>query len=105
MIDKRRFQQVLLNLLSNACKFQKDGQIIVSQSLRKLEGNENDYSLAIRVADNGIGIDESEIENLFQPLLKSKQKRNIQCNPRGDGLGLSIRKQICQALGGDIWLE
>ena len=77
----------------------------MSQSLRKLEGNENDYSLEIRVVESGTGIDESEIENLFQPFWKSKQSRNIHNSRRGNGLGLSICKQICQALSGDIWLE
>ena len=41
--------------------------ITVSNSLRKLEGNENDYSLEIKVVDNGIGVDERDTENLFKP--------------------------------------
>ena len=63
--DKRRFQQVLLNLLSNAGKFQKKGLVEVSHNLRRLNEYENDYSLEIRVADHGIGIDLSEVTNLF----------------------------------------
>ena len=43
----------------------------MSHSLRKLEGKENDYSLEVRVVDNGVGIDESEVENLFKPFWKS----------------------------------
>ena len=74
MIDKRRLQQVLLNLLSNARKFQKDGKIIVSHSLKRLEKQENDYALVVRVQDNGIGIDKSEEENLFKPFWRSEKR-------------------------------
>ena len=41
--------------------------IVVSHSLRKLDGNDNDYSLEIKVIDNGIGVDKKEIDNLFKP--------------------------------------
>ena len=104
-MDKRRIQQVLLNLLSNACKFQKKGKVLVSYSLTKLEGQENDYALEVKVADNGIGIDQSDIECLFRPFWMSEKNRSNQYNARGNGLGLSICKQICQVLGGDIWLD
>ena len=39
----------------------------MSYSLKKLEGNDNDYSLEIKVIDNGIGVDERDIESLFKP--------------------------------------
>ena len=66
---------------------------------------EIEYSLSIKVIDQGIGVDSSEADNLFRPFWKSERKLNKQHNPRGNGLGLSICKQICQALEGDIWLE
>ena len=105
MIDKRRLQQVLLNLLSNARKFQKEGKIIVSHSLKRLKEQENDYALVVKVQDSGIGIDENEEKNLFKPFWRSERRISQQHNPRGNGLGLSICKQICKALGGDIELE
>ena len=74
MIDKRRLQQVLLNLLSNARKFQKEGNIIVSHNLKRLEEQENDYALVVKVQDSGIGIDKSEIENLFKPFWRSEKR-------------------------------
>ena len=105
MIDKRRLQQVLLNLLSNARKFQKEGIIVVSHSLKKLNEKGNDYVLVVRVQDSGIGIDKNEEKNLFKPFWRSEKRISQQHNPRGNGLGLSICKQICKALGGDIELE
>ena len=105
MIDKRRFQQVLLNLLTNACKFQKKGKVHVRSSLKKLDEQDNDFALEVKVIDKGIGIDQNDAKNLFQPFMKSENKLNKQHNPRGNGMGLSISKQICQALGGDIRLE
>lgn len=83
---------MLLNLLSNACKFQKKGKVLVSYSLTKLEGQENDYALEVKVADNGIGIDQSDIECLFRPFWMSEKNRSNQYNARGNGLGLSICK-------------
>ena len=47
MLDKRRLQQVLLNLLTNACKFQKMGQIIVKHRLEKLDEQDNEFQLEI----------------------------------------------------------
>ena len=82
----------MLNLLSNAGKFQKKGVIQISHNLKRLKEYGNDYVLEIRVADNGIGIDFNEVVNLFQPFWKSEKKRNRLHNPRGNGLGLSICK-------------
>ena len=39
----------------------------MNQSLKKLEGNDNDYLLEVKIFDNGIGVDSGEIENLFKP--------------------------------------
>ena len=94
-----------MNLLTNASKFQKEGQIIVSYGFIKLGTQENDYHLQIKVADQGIGVHPSEVDNLFKPFWTSERRLNKQHNPRGNGLGLSICKQICQALEGDIWLD
>ena len=74
MIDKRRLQQVLLNLLSNARKFQAEGKIIVSHSLKRLMEQENDYALVVKVQDSGIGIDRNEEKNLFKPFWRSERR-------------------------------
>ena len=71
----------------------------------KLDGQDNDYALDVKVADCGIGIDQNDVKNLFEPFMKSENRVNKQYNPRGNGLGLSISKSICQALGGDIRLD
>ena len=66
MIDQRRTQQVLLNLLLNACKFQKEGKLVVTSRLVE-ESSQEDKSqmLEISVSDCGVGIDPNEVNQLF----------------------------------------
>lgn len=56
----------------------------------------------ISVLDSGIGISAEDQENLFQPFFKSKDQNSVQLNPNGNGLGLYISRQICDAAGGSL---
>jgi signal transduction histidine kinase len=88
-------EQVLSNLLSNACKFSPDeGRIGLKV---EIQGEE----LLVEVSDDGIGISEEEQSRLFQPYHRVEQDR--QKFP-GIGLGLAVAKQIVEAHGGKIWL-
>jgi signal transduction histidine kinase len=66
------------------------------------EGNISDF-LKISIIDTGIGMEERDIENLFN--LFGKLDDNAQINKQGTGLGLFISKQLCQKLGGDIFVQ
>jgi len=84
-------------LISNAIKYSYDGgtvEIRVSRS--------GDY-LKIEVADQGIGIDESEQARIFEDFYRSKDAREF--TPEGTGLGLSIVKTIVDAHGGTILVD
>ena len=108
MIDQQRMQQVLLNLLMNACKFQKYSKLVVATEIVASErygANKNNKMLQVTVTDQGIGIDQKDVENLFTPFFKSSSNQSRKHNPKSNGLGLSICKRICQALNGDIWVE
>ena len=89
-IDKSRIAQVLSNLLSNADKFTKNGDIIV-----KVAKLNQEKEIEVKVIDNGQGIDKEIQPKLFQ---KFVTKSDI-----GTGIGLYISKQIILAHGGRIW--
>ena len=71
--DKRRLQQVLLNLLSNASKFQKKGVIKVKVEIEG-DAEERELSLLVTVMDQGIGLQPDELEKVFNTFWCSKRK-------------------------------
>ena len=86
--DERSIKQVVLNLLSNACKFnQPGGQVIVSTAL-----SDNDEAV-IRVRDTGIGMSEKDIEGAMQPFRQMSPTRR----GGGTGLGLPLTKALIEA--------
>ena len=105
--DTGRIKQVLINLISNACKFTFEGRI----TLNVFESHEFDQTsferanyLKFEVHDTGIGIDENEIPKLFK-LFGTVSQNQINLNSRGTGLGLAISKKIVKSLGGSIHLK
>ena len=105
--DTGRIKQVLINLISNACKFTFEGRI----TLNVFESHEFDQTsferakyLKFEVHDTGIGIDENEIPKLFK-LFGTVSQNQTNVNSRGTGLGLAISKKIVESLGGSIYLK
>ena len=96
--DKNRLQQVLINLITNANKFQSNNPIKIFCSLKQ-----SPLKLMFRVEDQGIGILEQDYASLFKPFSKLAHGSNL--NPNGTGLGLNICRQILEKLGGKIWLS
>lgn len=90
--DKKILRNVLLNLLSNACKYSEEGKEII------LRTRINANSALIEVTDHGIGIPEEEQKNLFGKFYRARNAQNIQ----GTGLGLSIVKRYVELMGGTI---
>ena len=92
--DKRRFKQVLMNLVTNAVKFTDQGSIKIEARVSK---NKN---LEICVTDTGIGIKEEDMDKLFkffQQIDMSSTKRY-----EGTGLGLHLSRKLVIMMGGDI---
>ncbi|MGJ3238955.1 MAG: GAF domain-containing sensor histidine kinase [Anaerolineae bacterium] len=98
--DRGKVKQVLLNLLTNAIKYNRsDGSILLSLQTRY----ESEQAMAeIRVADTGYGISKEHQKNMFQKFYRVPTLENVE---RGTGLGLAICKNIIEAHGGRIWLE
>ncbi|NIA52288.1 response regulator [Massilia sp. TW-1] len=96
--DSGRLKQVLLNYISNAIKFTTAGRIEVRASLRSAPDGAPE--ILFEVADTGIGLTPSQIQQLFQPFY---QAGNPEINHDGStGLGLSICKQLVKLMGGKI---
>lgn len=95
--DYRRLKQVLLNLVSNAIKYNRRGGS-VSVSFIEISG---DY-LRIEVTDAGEGLDDESIQRLFQPFERLGAKES---GIEGTGMGLVVSKQLIGVLGGAIGVE
>ncbi|MDR2123704.1 MAG: response regulator [Desulfovibrio sp.] len=96
--DAGRIRQILLNLLSNAVKYTAEG--FVKFSARATPGAGDEIHLTFIVEDSGIGIRQEDLPKLFQEFARIREKRNL--GIEGAGLGLSIARSLCRAMGGDI---
>jgi PAS domain S-box-containing protein len=93
LVDGSRLQQVVINLLENATKYSKGGNI-------EVRGRFNDRHLTITVEDDGPGVPQEERESLFEPFVRGKSSAHA----GGSGLGLYIAKAIVEAHGGMLTL-
>ena len=101
--DPLRIRQVLINLLGNAIKFTKQGEILIA--VRKNSGiydkqDKRFQDVAIEVTDTGIGIAEKKLNQIFESF--SQADSTITRNYGGTGLGLTISKSLAQLMDGDI---
>lgn len=96
--ESGRVRQLFINILNNAVKYTKEGKIVLRIGGEKTEGS--DFNLKVEVEDTGIGIKEDVIETLFSDYKRDEdlEKRSIE----GTGLGLSLCKEIVNAMGGQI---
>ncbi|MEA3466331.1 MAG: response regulator, partial [Thermodesulfobacteriota bacterium] len=99
--DAQRLEQVLGNLLGNAVKFTPTGDILLA--VRVLERNNDEVTLEFSVSDSGIGISAHQQEQMFQPFVQADSSNTRQQG--GTGLGLTISRQLCQLMGGELTLE
>ncbi len=95
--DKTRLEQVILNLVSNAVKYNRAGGSVT------VSGGTVDKKVFIRVEDTGLGIPEEDIGRLFERFYRVDKARSRQRG--GTGLGLAISKEIAEHHGGTITAE
>lgn len=98
--DPTKISQILINLINNAIKFSKDGDVWFTIS--KKSETENNITLHFEIRDNGIGIPEEKQEAIFDSF--SQGSVEINRTYGGTGLGLSIVKKILEVMGSEIYL-
>ena len=95
--DRQRFKQVLLNFMSNAIKYNRNGgEIKLTGGMRPNE------EFAITVSDTGIGIGSEEIKRLFTPFDRLGQEASAE---EGTGVGLALTQRLTHMMGGRIEVE
>jgi signal transduction histidine kinase/ActR/RegA family two-component response regulator len=97
LIDNVKIRQILINFLSNAVKFTRQGGVTVS-----LQPGEH-YPVSIRVTDTGIGIPADKRELVFEPFKQADGSTSRRFG--GTGLGLTISRQLGTLIGGEIEVE
>lgn len=94
--DALHIKQVILNLINNAVKYTKKGEVF-------LEVCQEEKQISFSVKDTGIGIKKEDMEALFDMFMRADIKRHR--NIEGSGLGLTIAKELCEQMGGHIQAE
>ncbi|EHJ47580.1 GAF sensor hybrid histidine kinase [Solidesulfovibrio carbinoliphilus subsp. oakridgensis] len=102
--DKGRFKQILTNIVGNAVKFTRKGQVEVGVRPADSAGGDAGRSrLLFWVRDSGIGIPAGRLEAIFESFAQATSSAHIEFG--GTGLGLPISKKFVEMMGGSIWVE
>lgn len=99
--DELRISQVIINFLSNAVKFTKRGEVIVT--FRQMMIHENTVDIMIRVHDTGIGMSPEFINKVFRPFEQEGVDKSTEYG--GTGLGMAITDNLVRIMGGEIVVE
>jgi protein-histidine pros-kinase len=103
--DQRRFEQILLNLLSNACKFTERGHValhagIVPDWVARGGNAPAQPAISLSVTDTGMGIKQAQLATLFVPFRQLES--GLSRNHEGTGLGLAICRRLADLMGGEV---
>lgn len=94
-LDPKLLKNCIVNLISNAIKYSGDDTLI------QFNSRVTKRTLLFEVVDNGIGVQEEDVQNLFSPFFRANNATNIQ----GTGLGLNIVKRYAELMGGECLIE
>ncbi|MBI3233966.1 MAG: ATP-binding protein [Bacteroidetes bacterium] len=97
-VNKTALKQILLNLISNAIKFNKNEQVVIEIGV-----DESEDFYTIYVKDNGVGIDKKSHQDIFR-IFETAQTKDRQ-RGKGSGIGLATAKKLVEGLGGKITLK
>jgi signal transduction histidine kinase len=96
--DKQRLKQIFVNLVSNSIKFTRKGQITIDA--KYIGHSETHHCVKFMVIDNGIGIDTSQIDHIFESFTQADSSTTRKYG--GTGLGLAISSQLIKMMGGQL---
>jgi len=99
--DPGRIRQILLNLIGNALKFTREGDVSVSVATDV--STDADLALRLQVSDSGPGIPEKQLGSIFDAYEQAGGEATVQSS--GTGLGLAICRRLVELMGGRIWAE
>lgn len=100
-LDRLRMEQVMVNLINNACKFTDAGYVRINVSV--LKEFQDTITLKIAVEDTGIGIDPQDLSGIFTEFYQAEG--HLTKMHSGAGLGLPICKHLVEHMGGSLWAE
>ncbi|KAL8137589.1 hypothetical protein V2J09_003590 [Rumex salicifolius] len=109
--DEKRLMQVMLNIIGNAVKFSKEGNISITATLAKTEprfpdfipvSTDSQFHLRVQVKDSGPGINSQDLPKLFT---KFANGQTTATKNSGSGLGLAICRRFVNLMEGEIWIE
>ncbi len=100
--DELKLRQVLINLLSNAFKFTRQGSVSLRVRPAETDAPDAPRALEFRISDTGPGVAPEELETLFEAFVQTKTGVQSQ---EGAGLGLAISREFIRLMGGDISVE
>ena len=95
--DNEKLQQILINLLENACKYSEDGSNV------EISLEDYDSNIYIKIQDEGVGIDEKYADKIFEKF--SRIDNPLTSKTQGSGLGLFITKSLTEKMNGQISFE
>ncbi|NQZ07928.1 MAG: response regulator [Algicola sp.] len=99
--DPYRIQQIIVNLVNNAVKFTQQGTVCLRMRVKE---NRGDWlMLQFSVIDTGCGMTPDQQSQLFQSYTQADE--SVSRVYGGTGLGLAIAKELCELMGGEIWVE
>jgi signal transduction histidine kinase/CheY-like chemotaxis protein len=98
--DQTRVRQSLFNLMSNACKFTRGGEVSLSVRYGGERDENGRRAIEFEVRDTGVGMKPEQLQNLFQPFRQADSSTTRKFG--GTGLGLAISRRFARMMGGDI---
>jgi PAS domain S-box-containing protein len=101
--DLTKMRQMLLNLLSNACKFTENGTVVLEVVRRARIGDDVPEMVEFSVTDSGIGMTPEQMDRLFEAF--SQAEASTTSKYGGTGLGLAITRRFSRMMGGDVLVE
>jgi signal transduction histidine kinase len=101
--DPKLIRHVLMNILNNALRYTRQGQINLSITFGSRDNLKKDHFIQFTVTDTGVGIPEDKIQTVFKSFEIGEEISTKQYG--GAGLGLAISKKIIDLLQGDIWVD
>lgn len=100
--DRQRLKQILLNLINNAVKYNREGGEVLIKAQPTTPHTDGSRMIRISITDTGYGISEKDLPKLFTPFERIGAEKT---QTEGTGLGLAVVKKLTEVMGGNIGVE